>query len=134
MIGPIGFNNRRRFPRFKLEGDLFVLHRDMGIVQEIGIGGVLFTYVEKLHLQDNYPEEGVLFTETDFVVELPFKTVSDAFLDYLPLGQGNTRQRIILFDDLRADHLDQLEELILANVNIPTMDDSVTMDEVACWN
>ena len=106
----------------------------MGTVLEIGIGGILFTYIETLRLQDNYPEKGVLFTETNFVVELPFTTVSDASLDYLPSSQVNTRQRIILFDDLAGDHLDKLEKLILANVNIPAMEEeeSVAMDNVAC--
>ena len=122
MIGRIGFNNRRRFPRFKVEGEVFVLHRDMGTVLEIGIGGILFTYAETLRLQDNYPEKGILFTENNFVVELPFTTLSDASLDYLPSSQVNARQRIIIFYDLAGDHLDKLEKLILANVNIPAME------------
>jgi hypothetical protein len=116
-----------------VEGELFVLHRDMGRVQEIGIGGILFTYVEQLRLQGNYPRKGIIFTEDDLVVELPFKTFSDAYLDHLPSGQVNTRQRIILFDDLAADQLDQLEELILGNVDIPVMEDYVTMDELTYW-
>ena len=138
MIGPSGYYNRRRFPRFKVEGELFVLHSDLGQVQEIGIGGLLFTYVEKTCLQGNCPEKGILFTENnDFVVELPFKTVSDISLDHLPSGhsgQVNIRQRIIIFDDLAVDHLDQLEELILDNVNIPAMEDHATMDESAYWH
>ena len=133
MIESIGFNNRRRFPRFKVDGELFVLHRDMGKVQEIGIGGVLFTYVEQLCLQGHFPQKGILFTEDDFVLELPFKMVSDVYLNHFPSDQIKTRQRIIIFEDLAADQLDQLEELILGNVDIPVMEDYITLDELTYW-
>jgi len=117
-----------------MDGELFVIHRDIGEVQEIGIGGVLFTYVEQFCLQDNCPEKGILFSKDDFVVELPFKTVSDTYLDHFSSGQVNTRQRIILFDDLAGDHLEQLEQLILANVNIPVVENSVVMDKAVYWS
>jgi hypothetical protein len=126
-----GINNRRKFPRFKVKGNLFVLHRDMGQVHQIGIGGILFTYVEKLRLQGNYPEKGILFTETDFLVEIPFKTISDTYLGHFPSSQLVTRQRIVIFNNLAADHLDLLEKMILANVNIPATEDYMPMKESA---
>jgi hypothetical protein len=126
--------NRRKFPRFKVKGHIFVLHRDMGQVHQIGLGGILFTYVEKLRLHGDYPEKGILFTETDFLVELPFKTVSDTYLGHFPSKQLISRQRIVVFNHLAADHLDLLEKLILANVNIPATEDYVPMEESAYCN
>jgi len=135
MSESVGINNRRRFPRFKVEGELFVFHLDLGKIQEIGVGGVRFTYTEKVCLQGDYPEKGVLFTENnDLLVELPFKTVSDTSLEHLTSDHVKSRQRIIIFDDLAEDQLDQLEKFILGNVDIPAMEDSVIMDELAYWD
>ena len=134
MAQPVRITDRRKFPRFTVEGNLFVLHRDMGQVHQIGIGGILFTYVEKLRLQGNYPEKGILFTATDFPVELHFETISDTYVENFPSNKLISRQRIVIFNNLADEHLDLLEKLILANVTIPATKDYAPIHQTTYGN
>ncbi len=119
MIRPIGCFNRRRYPRFKVDGGLFVIHADFGQVQEIGIGGAVFTYIEKNREHNGFPERGLVFSRRDReVVELPFRTVSDISIRQSTFSIFNVRQRIVTFDGLSDGEVELLEQLILKNVAI----------------
>ncbi len=119
MIQPMGCFNRRRYPRFKVDGGLFVIHSDFGQVQEIGIGGAVFTYIEKNRRHNGFPSRGLVFSRQDReVVELPFRTVSDVSIRQSTFSIFNVRQRIVIFDGLTAEEMEQLEQLILNNVPV----------------
>ncbi len=119
MIRPMGCFNRRRYPRFKVEGGLFVIHSDFGQVHEIGIGGAVFTYIEKNRHPDGFPARGLVFSRRDRdVVELPFRTVSDISIRQSTFSIFNVRQRIVIFDGMNDNEMEQLERLILNNVSI----------------
>ncbi len=119
MIRPMGCFNRRRYPRFKVDGGLFVIHSDFGQVHEIGIGGAVFTYIEKNRHPDGFPARGLVFSRHDReVVELPFRTVSDISIRQSTFSIFNVRQRIVIFDGTNDEEMEQLERLILNNVSI----------------
>ncbi len=113
--------NRRKFPRFRTERELFVLHSDFGRIEEIGIGGMAFTYVEKNGPKNDQRKKGTLFSkEDDYLLELPLKTISDHIVCQSTSGKLNIRKRVVVFDDLERKEVDQLERFILNNANIQT--------------
>lgn len=110
-------NNRRKFPRFKVDTDLFVLHSYFGKVVEIGMGGIVYTYVEKDNLIDETDKKGVIFNgKDDYLAELPFRTISDAVLYKSPYRKLNIIKRVVVFDELEGDQIEKLEQLIMDNV------------------
>lgn len=112
-----GLINRRKFPRFKNVDDVYVLHSDFGKVLEIGMGGMVFTYVDKDNSKGNFPQRGTIFNRTDdYLVELPFKTISDTVARCSSSGKLNIRKRIIVFEDIKQDQVEKLEQFIVENV------------------
>lgn len=119
MAQEIRFRNRRKFPRFRATSELFVLHEDFGKIIEIGIGGAAFTYVAKESAHNGHPSLGALFArDDDYLVELPFRTISDTVIHQSVSGKLNIRKRVVVFDDLDDQQLDQLEHFILENVPV----------------
>ena len=39
-----GFNEQRKYPRFKPDTQMFILHSTLGTVKDISIGGLSYTY------------------------------------------------------------------------------------------
>lgn len=136
MDKQVRYTNRRQFPRFKVDNGLFVIHSDFGKVQEVGIGGVVFHYIEKDHKQDGFPDRGVVFSQNDdYLVELPFNTISDTSIRNTSLSCYNLRKRVVAFGELSLEQLNQLETLILNNVVIPIQEEylvTVMSDASSC--
>lgn len=136
MTRKLRYNNRRKFPRFKVDTGLFVIHSDFGKVQEVGIGGLVFHYLEKDRESETFPATGVLFSQDDdYLVELPFKTISDISIQNSFISRFNLRKRTIIFGELESEQLDQLETLILNNVVIPIQEECLVtmMTDVSCY-
>ncbi len=136
MAQKLRYNNRRKFPRFKVDTGLFVIHSDFGKVQEIGIGGLVFHYIEKDRESETFPATGVLFSQDDdYLVELPFKTISDISVQNSFISRFNLRKRTIIFGELEEEQLSQLETLILNNVVIPIQEEYLVtmMTDVSCY-
>jgi len=136
MTRKLRYNNRRKFPRFKVDTGLFVIHSDFGGVQEVGIGGLVFHYLEKDRESETFPATGVLFSQDDdYLVELPFKTISDISIQNSFISRFNLRKRTIIFGELESEQLDQLETLILNNVVIPIQEECLVtmMTDVSCY-
>lgn len=110
--------NRRKFPRFTPKNDLFVLHSHFGKIINIGMGGILFTYAgTKDDPASSIPTKGVLFAkEDDYLVELPFKIVSDTVVHRTLRGKYNIKRRAVVFEDLNPEQVEQLEQFILDNI------------------
>lgn len=122
MTTTIKVNNRRRFPRFKPQKEMYVLHYNFGKVVDIGMGGVLFNYVDKEYLNEQPPEKGILFGYNDhYMDEIPFETVSDIVISNSASSKPVIRQRRINFGDLTAGQIRQLERFILDNASIPQL-------------
>jgi hypothetical protein len=120
----INFNtlNRRRFPRFMPKKEMYVLHYNFGKVIDISMGGILFNYVDKEYLQGTPPEKGILFGYNDhYMDEIPFETVSDTVISTSPASKPVIKQRRIIFGDLTASQIQQLECFILDNARIPQL-------------
>lgn len=119
MIQNIQANNRRKFPRFKIDKEIFVLHSDFGKVEEIGMGGMAFTYMEKKGPKIDGSKKGVLFSKKDdYLVELPLRTVSDDLVYLSTPGKPPVRKRVVIFENLKPDQLEQLERFILSNIDV----------------
>ena len=74
-------NNRRKFPRFIPKKEMYVLHYHFGKVLDIGMGGILFNYVDKDYLNEEPPKRGILFGLNDqYMDEIPFETISDSII------------------------------------------------------
>jgi hypothetical protein len=113
--------NRRKFPRFKVQNDIFVLHSDFGKVMEIGMGGIAFTYIEKDSPKNGAQNTGALFNQSDdYIIELPLKTVSDTIVRKSASDRLNIRKRVVVFENLESEQVDRLEKFILDNVPIST--------------
>lgn len=119
MLKSLGINISRKFPRFLPQADLFVLHSDFGKIVNIGMGGMLFTYVGKDHSAKIYPLNGTIFSrDDDYLLELPFKTLLDTkCYHHSSTGSTNIRERVVVFGDLLSDQVEKLEQFILDNVH-----------------
>ena len=123
--------NRRRFPRFMPKKEMYVLHYNFGKVIDISMGGILFNYVDKEYLQGSPPEKGILFGYNDhYMDEIPFETVSDTVISKSLASKPVIKQRRIIFGDLTAGQIQQLERFILDNARIPQLAyDTQVIDE-----
>ena len=123
--------NRRRFPRFMPKKEMYVLHYNFGKVIDISMGGILFNYVDKEYLQGNPPEKGILFGYNDhYMDEIPFETVSDTVISKSLASKPVIKQRRVIFGDLTAGQIEQLERFILDNARIPQLAyDTQVIDE-----
>ena len=118
MTKEISMKNRRKFPRFYSIDDVYVLHSDFGKVLEIGMGGIVFTYVDKDCQKNNLPQRGTIFNRNDdYLIELPFKTLSDTVARSSSSGKLNIRKRIVIFEDITTDQTEKLERFIVDNVS-----------------
>lgn len=123
--------NRRRFPRFMPKKEMYVLHYNFGKVIDISMGGILFNYVDKEYLQGTPPEKGILFGYNDhYMDEIPFETVSDTVISKSLASKPVIKQRRVIFGDLTAGQIQQLERFILDNARIPQLAyDTQVIDE-----
>ena len=125
MNQPVSITNRRKFPRFIPKTELFILHShfDFGKIVNIGMGGMLFMYAEaeKDRSKNCSPAKGILFTkEDDYLLELPYRTVTDKVVQRTPQGKFNIRKRAVVFRNLSSRQVDQLERLLLDNISNPS--------------
>ncbi|MFZ5758765.1 MAG: PilZ domain-containing protein [Thermodesulfobacteriota bacterium] len=124
MNGENSWLNRRKFPRFKAGDDLFILHGGFGKIVDIGMGGVAFIYVEKEKPRNGATCQGALFSrEDDYLVELPFRTISDTVVRRSPSGRMNIRKRVVVYEELSDEQLEELERFLLDNLPLPTRPD-----------
>ncbi|MCB2183791.1 MAG: hypothetical protein KQH63_17315 [Desulfobulbaceae bacterium] len=115
-------SNRRRFPRFSPKKEMYVLHYNFGKVIDIGMGGILFNYVDKDYLNEKPPERGILFgLNEDYMDEIPFETISDSIISKSASSKPVIKQRRILFGDLTDSQIRMLEQFIIANARIPQL-------------
>ncbi len=115
-------NNRRKFPRFEPRKEMYVLHYNFGKIIDIGMGGVLFNYVDKDYLNDGPPEKGILFGHNDhYMDEIPFNTISDTIISKSTSSKPVIRQRRILFGKLTDSQVRMLERFIIDHARIPQM-------------
>ena len=118
-------NNRRKFPRFKPKGEMFVLHNNFGKVIDISMRGVLFHYsLDDSFKEEELPESGLLFCYSNsFVDEIPFQAVFDGEVSKSASNNSVIRQRRVVFGDLTAAQVNRLEDFILDNALVPYQDD-----------
>lgn len=117
---------RRKYPRYKVQTDLFVLHADFGQVVDIGMGGMVFTYIECRNPNRYRPKIGVLFSrDDDYLVELPLRTLSDRMHQKASCGKPPIRRRTVVFGGLSALQRKRLENFIRQNISGPAPPDTL---------
>jgi len=111
--------NRRKYPRFQSTKEMYVFHYNFGKILEIGMGGILFSYVQK---QDNNIKNmptGTLFdAENRYIDDIPFQVVYDSVVSDSPSSKLIIKKRCITFGDLTESQSKSLESFILENINM----------------
>ena len=117
--------NLRKYPRFKPKKTIYAFHCDFGKVVDIGMGGILFTYIyDKLNSSEETPSTGVLFfscaDNDNYIDSIPCTLVSDSAFPQPYLSNSCIiRQRRLAFGKLTSIQTEELERLILKSVAIP---------------
>jgi hypothetical protein len=118
------FNEQRRYPRFKPDTQIFVLHSTQGTVDDISMGGLSYTYHQlPKKAAKPLPEVSTLFSAgKDYLFDIPSTVVTDTIIrkaySYFP----ELKQRRICFNGLTEKQFQELELFILTHAIIPTPD------------
>ena len=115
------FIERRKYPRFKPEGKMYIMHANFGTVSDISMGGLSYIYCS---WQDEVPQatpgKGIIFSEGESSLDdIPFVVVSDEVIIKSGLASPEIKKRRIHFNGLTQEQLHKLELFLLANVNVP---------------
>lgn len=112
----------RKFPRFTPCRGMYVFHGEVGWVLDIGMGGVSFAYITENHQSEEFPAEGILFTQGGgHIPGIPFETIGDHVHGPFFSSGYCVRERRIRFGELDVDLVRRLECFILAYANIPQL-------------
>ena len=113
---------QRKFPRFSPRHKLYVLHRELGRVVNLGMGGLCFTYFDDPNRQSPLPQEGLLVTADNHYLEgLPFEVIADLVVIPHYHGKYRVRKRCVRFGELEDEQVEKLENFILENAHIPQL-------------
>ncbi|ADH84868.1 hypothetical protein [Desulfurivibrio alkaliphilus] len=113
---------RKKFPRFAPRRDFYVLHREVGRVINVGMGGLCFTYFDDPSRQGELPEEGLLLAGTGQCVKgVPFETMADQVVVPLLAGKYRVKRRCVQFGELTEHQIEELERFILDNAYVPQL-------------
>ena len=117
------FNEQRKYPRFKPDTKIFILHSTLGTVQDIGIGGLSYTYY---HLPKEsskiLPKVGAIFCAANhYLLEVPCAVVSDTVVRNSYSCLPELKQRRISFSGLTQKQLKMLEPFILTHAVVPQL-------------
>ncbi len=117
-----GSDNKRGFPRFSLQKELYVIHRDFGKIVEISMDGLLFIYLDGILPDTEIPSTGILFNYSDqYLDKIPFEIVADNIAQHMGKTGHRLRQRRIKFGVMSDEQIAEIEKLILANARIPQL-------------
>lgn len=119
---PQARRHRRNLPCFVPRGEIYVVHRELGRVVGIGMGGVCFTYQDHKPPAGELPREGLLFTADDLFLDgLPFEIVADQVVGPPLADKYRLRKRRVHFGELSDGQVERLENFILRNAYIPQL-------------
>lgn len=115
-------DNKRKFPCFSLQRDLYVIHRDFGKIIEISMGGLLFTYLDGSLPDTEIPSTGIFFNYSDqYLDKIPFEIGDDNIAQHMGPTGHRLRQRRIKFGAMSDEQIAEIEKLILANARMPQL-------------
>jgi len=116
------FHEQRRYPRFKPDTQIFILHSTQGTVVDIGIGGLSYTYHQlPKETTKPLPEVGTLFSAgKDYLFDIPCTVVTDTVIRKAYSFFPELKQRRICFNELTEKQVQKLELFILTHAIIPT--------------
>ncbi|HEB68726.1 MAG TPA: hypothetical protein ENI88_03785 [Desulfobulbus sp.] len=118
------FKEQRKYPRFKPDTKIFILHSALGTVKNIGIGGLSYTYYQLAgEAAGALPPKGTIFSaENDYLVDIPFTVVADTVVRKSYSCFPELKQRRIRFSALTGKQLQGLEHFILTHAVVPEVD------------
>ena len=109
---------RRKYKRFKTCSGVFAVNSEYGLIDNICIGGLAFSYVEREPWsKNNQVEKGSLFGEDDMWIEdMPIKYISRCKTDKNMTGcAALIKKRRVAFDDLSPYKRELIEQFIRMN-------------------
>ncbi|NOQ47173.1 MAG: hypothetical protein GQ559_10975 [Desulfobulbaceae bacterium] len=121
MVVHQGFNEQRKYPRFKPDTKIFILHSYLGTVRDIGIGGLSYTYYHWPEESSNpLPKVGTIFSVgKHHLNDIPFTVVADTVVRESYSFFPELKQRRICFSGLTEKQLQRLEQFVLAHAVVP---------------
>jgi hypothetical protein len=114
-------SEQRKYPRFQPDIKMYVLHSTLGMVNNISINGMSYTYYQLPDaLAKPLPTTGTIFSaEGGIIKDIPFTVLADTVKMESPPCFPELKQRRITFDGLTESQCDMLEEFILNHVMVP---------------
>ena len=118
------FNEQRRYPRFKPDTKIFILHSTQGTVDDISIGGLSYTYHQlPKETTKPLPDVSTLFSAgKDYLFDIPCTVVADTVIRKSYSFFPELKQRRIRFNELTEKQLQGLELFILSHAIVPISD------------
>jgi hypothetical protein len=118
------FNEQRKYPRFKPDSKIFILHSSLGEVSDISVNGLSYTYY---HLptppSKPLPKVGTIFgARMHFLRGVPFTVVGDTVIQESYSCFPALKQCRIHFSRLTGKQLQDLEQFILIHAIVPKPD------------
>ena len=117
MIGNDVDAERRKFKRYKLKNGAYAVDTAKpGLIEEIGLGGMSFYYIERKNWpEDNYCLDIVFGDDDDFRLDkLPYRVISDHEIsDDIFTEAKVVKKRRVAFGDLSTEQVVKLKDFIL---------------------
>lgn len=116
-----GCFERRKYPRFKPESKIYILHSIFGSVTDISIAGLSYTYYSwKGDSAEAVPKSATIFSiEEHYLDDIPLEVVNDEVIRSSSSILPQIKKRRIRFSGLTEKQLKKLELFLLANVDVP---------------
>jgi len=118
-----GFNEQRKYPRFKPDTPIFIFHSTLGTVKDIGMGGLSYTYYHLPKESSKKPAgDGALFCAANHsLLEIPCLIVHDTVVRNSYSSFPELKQRRISFSGLTRQQREKLERFILNHAIVPQL-------------
>ncbi len=105
---------RRKDPRYRTQGCIFVAGLRIGRIVDISRGGMAFYYADRSPWPQTLTTNGSVRCMNEFVIpNLPTKTISDSEMPHnFSKGAMTVRRRSVCFGELTPTQLAMLDKLI----------------------
>ncbi len=115
------FGERRKYPRFKPDSKIYILHSIFGSVTDISIAGLSYTYYSwKGDSAEPIPDNGTIFSvDEHYLDDIPLDVVSDEVVRCSSPILPQIKKRRVRFSGLTEKQLLKLELFLLAYVDVP---------------
>lgn len=115
------FIERRKYPRFKPDSKMYIMHGNFGSVTDISITGLAYIYCSwEGDFMKTLPEKATICgAEEHYLDDIPLVVVGDDAMLSSNQISPKIKKRRICFSDLTENQLTELEFFLLAHADVP---------------